>query len=119
MRKFHQIHRPLGDVDRLVADSLQIGVDLGDRENKAQIHGDRLLQGEQIEGQFVDFPLGDVDLEFAFEHHVAARQVAVNVRLAGAIHGLLGQSAHAKQTCSKIVQSLLKAGAHYPNLPVM
>jgi hypothetical protein len=50
---------------------------------------------------------------------MAACQIAVNISLAGTIHGLLGQPAHAKQTGAKIVKSLLKAGAHYPNLPVM
>jgi hypothetical protein len=87
----------------LVSNSLQIRVYLGDSQDKAQVHGNRLLQREQIKRQFVDFPLGHIDLEFALEHHVAARQVAVNVSLAGAIHGLLGQSTHAKQTGSKIV----------------
>ena len=113
------VHDALGDVDRLVADALQVGIDLGDGENEAQIDRHGLLHGEQVEGQFVDLALGDVDLGFAFEHHVAARQVALDIGLAGAIDGLLGQSAHAQQTCPEFVQSLLKAGAHYPNLPVM
>ncbi len=81
-------------------------------------HG--LLHGQKVEGHFVDFALGEVDLSFAFEHHAAARQVALDIRLTGAVHGLLGQSAHTQQTCPELVQSLQKTGArHYPNLPVM
>jgi hypothetical protein len=58
-------------------------------------------------------------LGFAFEHHVAAGQIAFNVSLAGAVYRLLGQTAHPEQTCPEFVQSLMKTAAHYPNLPVM
>ena len=56
------VHDALGDVDRLIAYALQVGIDLGDRENEAQIDRHGLLHGEKVERQFVDFALGDVDL---------------------------------------------------------
>ena len=116
----HHIHHPLGDVDRLIAHAFEVGIDLGDGEDEAQVHGHGLLHGQKVERHLVDFALGDVDLGFAFEHHAAASQVAVDVGLAGAVHCLLGQSAHAEQTCPEFVHSLHEIGcAHYPNLPVM
>ncbi len=57
--QFHQVHDPFGDVHRLVAYALQVGVNLGNGENKAQVDRHGLLHGEQIERQFVDFALGD------------------------------------------------------------
>ena len=75
---------------------------------------------KKVKRHFVNFALGEVDLGFAFEHHAAARQVALNVGLAGAVHRLLGQSAHTQQTCPEFVELLQKTSArHYPNLPVM
>src|SRR5579862_7666607 len=119
-RQIHHVHYTLGDVDRLIAHPLQIGIDLGDRENEAQIDRHGLLHSEQIERHLVDFALGEIDLSLALEHHPAARKIALDVGLAGAVDSLLSQSAHTEQTCPKFVQSLQKTGArHYPNLPVM
>jgi hypothetical protein len=78
-----------------------------------------LLHGEKVESYFVDLTLGRIDKRLTLEHQMAPRQIAVDVSLAGTIHRLLRQSTHAKQPFAKIVQSLLKAGTHYPNLPVM
>src|SRR5271156_3312426 len=38
-RQIHHVHHPLGDVDGLVADALEVRIDLGDGEDEAQIHG--------------------------------------------------------------------------------
>jgi len=66
--QFDQVHDALGDVDGLIADALQIGVDLGYRENKAQVNGGGLLRGEDVEGHLVDFALGSVDEALVFEN---------------------------------------------------
>jgi hypothetical protein len=60
-RQFDHVHDPLYDIDRLVIDALKIGVDLDDRQDKAQIDGHWLLHSEQIDGQFVHFALGAID----------------------------------------------------------
>ena len=65
---------------------------------------------ERVGDQAVNIALGDVDLGFAFEHHATARKVALDIGLAGTVHGLLGQSAHTEQTCPEIVQSLQERG---------
>ena len=73
----HHVHHTLGNIHCLVAYPLEVSIDLGDCENEAQVHRHRLLHGQQVERAFVDFALSDVDLGFAFEHHAAARQVAL------------------------------------------
>ena len=88
--QFYQIHHALGDVDCLIADAFQVGVNFGNGENEAQIDRHGLLHGQKIESQLVDFALGGVDEGFALEYSMATCQIAVDVGLAGAIHGLLG-----------------------------
>ncbi len=110
--KFDHVHDALGDVDRLVSYALEVGIDLGDGENEAQVDGHGLLHGEQVERRLVDFALGGIDQALAFEHHLAASKIALDIRLAGAIDGLLRESSHAKQPLPQIVQPLLKARAH-------
>ncbi len=56
---------------------------------------------------------------FAGQHHLAELAVAGAIGFGGAIDGLLGQPAHPQEFLLQFVQSLLKAAAHYPNLPVM
>src|SRR5581483_1230687 len=48
----------------------------------------------------------------AFEHHLAASQVALHIGLAGTIDRLLRKSSHAKQPFPQIVKPLLKARTH-------
>ena len=88
-------------------------------EDEAQINRHRLLHGEKVERQLINFALGIVDGGFAGEHHLAELAVAGAVRFVGAIDGLLCQTAHPQQFLLQFVESLLKAAAHYPNLPVM
>ena len=118
LRLADQVEHALRDVDRLVAHALQVGIDLEHRQDEAQIDRHGLLHGEQVERQFVDFALGLVDGALAGQHHLAELAVAGAIRLGGAIDGLLGQAAHAQELLFQFVQSLLKAAAHYPNLPV-
>ena len=49
--------RRLGDIDREIADALQIAVDLDRRHNDAQIDRHRLVQGQQLEAAIVDLDL--------------------------------------------------------------
>jgi hypothetical protein len=112
----NQIHDALGDIYRLVAYALEVGVDLGHRENEAQIHGRWLLRGEDVEGQFIDLALGGVDQALVFEDQAAAGEIAFGVRLGGAIHRQFRETAHAEKFLPEILHLLLKARAHYPNL---
>ena len=102
--QFDHVHDALGNVDGLIAHALEIGINFGDGENEAQVHGHGLLHGEQVEGGLVDFALGGIDQALAFEHHLATREVALHISLTGAIHRLLRQPSHAKQPLPKIVE---------------
>jgi hypothetical protein len=123
--KLDEIHDALGDVDGLIADALEIGVDLGDGENEAQVDGGGLLGGKNVESEFVDFALGGIDQAFVFENELAAGEVAFVVSLAGAVDGEFRESAHAEEFLAEFFDLLLKTGARhgsenlvYPNLPV-
>src|SRR5215469_9955551 len=128
-RQFYHVHHALGDVDRLIAHAFQIRIDLCNRQNESQIDGHRLLHGEQIKRFLVDLALGNIDEVLAFEHHLAASEIAFHVGLTRAVDRLLRQASHTKQPLPQIIKPLLKTRAHskrpflpgsyYPNLPVM
>ncbi len=50
-----------GDVGGLVADALEVSVDLDDGEDEAEVDGHGLLFGEEFVGHLVDGGLGGVD----------------------------------------------------------
>src|SRR5580692_800294 len=118
LRLADQVEHALRDVYRLVADALEISVDLQDCENEAKIHRHRLLHGEQIERQLVDLALGIVDRGFAGQHHLTELAVARTISLRRTVDGLLRKASHAQELLFEVIQSLLKAASHYPNLPV-
>ena len=118
-RQLDHIHHAFGNVHRLVAHAFQIRIDLGHGKNEPQIDCHGLLHGQQIERHLVNLALDQIDLRLTLKHHVAALEIALNICLASAVDRLFSQPAHAKQTCPKIVQFLMKSAAHYPNLPVM
>src|SRR5438034_4126485 len=60
----YHVHHSLRYVHRLVANTLEISVDLDHRKNEAQINSHRLLHGEQVDGEFVHFALGTIDSWF-------------------------------------------------------
>ncbi len=91
---------------------------LGHGQNEAEIDRSGLLRRQDIEGALVNFAFGDVDEALVFEDHLAATQVAFGVCLAGAVDRQLCQSSHAEQFLPQFLHLLLKACAHYPNLPV-
>ena len=102
-----------------VAHALQIGIDLDDAEDEAQIDGHGLLHGEQVERGLIDVALHAVDGDLAAADQVADRQVADPVGLNGALDGLLGEAGHDQKILFQIFQALLKAYPCHPNLPVM
>jgi hypothetical protein len=110
--QFDQIHDPLGDVDRLIAYALEVGIDLGHREDEAEIGCRRLLGGEDVEGHFIDLALGGVDEALVFEDELAAREIAFGVGLGGAIDRQFRKTAHAEQLLAEVLHLLLKTSAH-------
>src|SRR5436305_10882012 len=113
-RELDHIHDSLGDIDSLVAHALEIGIDLGNSKNEAQVHGHWLLHGEKIKGSLIDFAFGRIDEALAFQHHLAAGEITFDISLAGTVRRLLRQSSHAKQPLPQIVKPFLKTRAHLP-----
>jgi hypothetical protein len=114
--KIYHIHHPFGDVDRLIANALKIGINLGDSKDETQIDSHGLLHGEQVKGSLVNFAFRIINEGLALKNHLAAREIAIQIGLTGTIHRLFRQTTHAEQLLTQIVEALLKARAHYPNL---
>lgn len=74
-----QIHRALCDVHRLIADALDIRVNLQHGHDEAQVDSHGLLHGEQVERKFIDGAFGIVDRVFPFEDELAKLGVALKV----------------------------------------
>ena len=102
-----------------VAYSLQVGVDLDDGENEAEIDGHGLLHGEQVEGGLVDISFEAIDGHFAAADEIADGEVANTIGLDGALDGLFGEAGHDQKLFFEIVEAALKANPCHPNLPVM
>ena len=117
--------RRLGDVDRQVADALEVGVDLDRRDDRAQVGGHRLVQRQQREAAVVDLDVQRVDRLVAGEH---ARRSASRSRSTSPLT--------ARRTCSSASPPISSSralscsssswkcrttrsdGCHQPNLPV-
>ena len=52
-------------------------------------------------------------------HQIADGEIAHAISLNGALNRLLGQTGHQQQLLLQFFQTLLKAYARHPNLPVM
>ena len=117
--------RRLGDVDREVADALEIGVDLHRRDNGAQVHGHRLIERQQREAAVVDLDMERVERAVADEHARDEIAVAIDQALDRQSDLLLRQPAHLEQASLELLELLLKMPdalfrrRHQPNLPVM
>ena len=101
----------LGDVDREVADALEVGVDLDRRDDRAQVHRHRLVQRQQLEAAVVDFDVQLVDGTVAGEH---ARRPPARSRSTsacdGRAHAVLGEAAHFEQPRLELFELLLEVG---------
>ena len=117
----HLLHAAHAVADALgrVADALQVRVDLDHAEDKAQVDGHGLLHRQQIEGGLIDLALQAVDGHLRDADQIADGEVAHAIGLDGALDGLLGQAGHHQQLLLQFLQTLLKAYARHPNLPVM
>ena len=73
-RMLQVARRRLGDVDRQVADPLEVGVDLDRGDDRAQVDGHRLVQRQQREAAVVDLDVQLVDRRVADEHALDQRR---------------------------------------------
>ena len=99
----------LGDVDREVADALEVRVDLHGRDDRAQVDGHRLVQRQQREAAVVDLDVQRVERLVAAQH---ARRSSSRSRstsaLDGQAHLFLGEPAHLEQPRLELFELLLE-----------
>ena len=100
--------RRLGDVDRQIADPLEVGVDLDRRDDGAQVGRHRLVQRQQREAAAVDLDVQLVDRPVAAQHPLDQRRVAVDQPLDREAHALLRQAAHFEQPRLELFELLLE-----------
>ena len=97
-----------GDVDREVADALEIAVYLDAGHHHPQIRRHRLMQREQLEAPLVDFDVQSVDRIVAGQHLLGPRVIAVDQRLHRGAHLLLGGAGHHQQPLLEVVEIILE-----------
>ena len=100
--------RRFGDVDRQVADALEVGVDLHGRDDRAQVGGHRLVQREQREAAVVDLDVQPLIGSSPFSTcSMSSRSRSVE-RLDGEAHLFLGQAAHLEQPRLELLELFLE-----------
>jgi hypothetical protein len=113
----------LGDlrqVHRLIANALQMQVDVQQGRQQPQVGGERGLEREQVKDPSLDVQVELVYLVVAADHLVADRRVAVRKGLQRPFQQQLGLGAGLLDLALKGAQVLMKAPpdlAHQPTLP--
>ena len=87
---------PLSDIDRQVGDPLQIVIHLERGGNAAQIHGHRLVQGQDFEALVLDPHLVQVNRVVRVDHLLSQVPVAVVQRAIG-LHDQLLDAARKRE----------------------
>ena len=100
--------RRLGDVDREVADALEVGVDLDGGDDRAQVGRHRLIERQQREAAAVDLDVQRVERLVAGEHAVDQIAVALDQPLDRQAHLFFGQAAHLEQPRLELFELFLK-----------
>src|SRR5262245_49747251 len=96
------------DVDREVADALEIGVDLDRRHDRAKVGGHRLVERQQLETAAVDFDVKLVDWLVAAEHGFDQIDVTAHKSVDRRANAFFRQTAHFEQTPLKRLELLLE-----------
>ena len=112
----------LRDVDRLVADPLEVQVHVQDRRDQAEIRRDRGLCGEQRQDPLLDVDIGGVDRVIVLNDLLRQRFVLVRQGLDGVRHRHGGPVSHAQdlalQRRELVMESVTGLVHHQPNRPV-
>jgi hypothetical protein len=108
-----------GDVDRLVAYALQIGVDPDHGEDEAKVDGHWLFHGQEVERHLIDLTFEAVDGGLSPKDKLADGKIARAISFDGTLNCLFGHARHHEQLFFQVVEALMKFDPHQPNLPVM
>ena len=105
--------RGFADVDRHVADPLEVAVDFDGRHDGPQIRGHRRVQRQQLQAQVVHFDVQLVHRHVAVEHLVDQHGVALDKALHREPDALLGEASHGEQPFLQGFEFLLKVMAFH------
>ena len=100
------------DVYRLIADAFEVGIDLDDGENKAEIDRHGLLHCQQVQRHLINLTLQLVDRQLAVHHEIADRRIPCAIGFDSALDRLLGHSGHHEQFLFQIIQALMETYPH-------
>jgi hypothetical protein len=106
-----EVETSVDNAHGLIADTLEVAVDLNDSEDEAEIDGHGLFLGEQIEGHVVDFAMGGVDGSFVLAHILAELLIPLEVGVNGGGNSLLRNSGHGEQLVFQFCELLMKVDA--------
>ena len=105
----------------MIADPLEVQVDVLDHGYQPEIRRDGRLEREQIEDAPLDAQIAIVQLVVARDHRLCPQPVAAHEGVHSPADGLLGQSAHFDHRALQIEQLGVEAAARlgpHPNRPV-
>ena len=102
----------LGDVQREVTHPLDVGDHAQARDDDAQVAGDRLLAGEQVERVGLDLLVELVDRRVAGDHRLGGLQVGVEQRLGRVVDGASRQPGDVDERRRDRVEILVVLVAH-------
>ena len=100
--------RRFGDVDREIADTLEVGVDLHRRDDGAKVRRHRLMQRQQLEAAVVDFNVQLVDGAVAVEHPRHSLRVPPHEAVDRRADAILRQAAHFEQSRLQLFELFLE-----------
>ena len=101
-----------GDVDRHVADPLQIVVDLHGGDDQPQIDGHRLMEGQGLHALLLHLDLAVIDVQVALLDLAGQGLVALQDRPQGHLHLVLHQGAEREDVLLEFVDFSLQVGRH-------
>ncbi len=80
-----------------IAHAFQVGVDLEGGYDQAQVGGHGLLQGQEVDGKFVDFDFYGVDAGFGAEDFFGGVAILLRDRTDAALNRGFDDGAHFEQ----------------------
>ena len=98
----------LGDDDGFISDAFQIQHHAHDAHEKAEIAGNGLRAGEDVERGFVDLVFEVVDIRIPVEHGGGAGKIVIQYGDGGIVEGLLRLAPHDEEFGAQVVQKLLR-----------
>ena len=104
----------LRDIHRQVSHSFQIGVDLQRGRNQPEIHSHWLLEGEQLDGEVINFNFHPVDAGLFRQDLLGQRSVFLHHRVDAVRYCSFNKGCHLKQHDLQLFQFLIKVAQSAP-----